>query len=135
MTIGQKIPQTPTIYTHKEVALQKEICSFEKCYIFVNTNFKRKNEPIFALAFLENIRRLVIPKEKFAFKNDDEIFSLVSQIVQHHYKKTKNKLPLWGKIDNYFYYHKDGIVYTFDKNGTIIENNNLDESRATISIR
>ena len=135
MNIGQKIPQTPTVYTPEEVALQKEIRSFEKCYIFVNTNFKRKNKPIFALAFMENRRHLAIPKEKFAFKNDDEIFALVSQIVQQHYRETKGKLPLWGKINNYFYHHKDGKVYTFDRSGTMIENSNTNESRATISIR
>ena len=135
MNIGQKIPQTPTVYTPEEVALQKEIRSFEKCYIFVNTNFKRKNEPIFALAFMENRRHLSVPKEKFTFKNDDEIFALVSQIVQRHYEETKGELPLWEKIDNYFYHHKDGKVYTFDRSGTMIKNSNVNESRAIISIR
>jgi len=135
MTIGQKIPQTPTVYTPKELALRKEIRSFEKCYIFVNTNFKRKDEPIFALAFMEHVRRLAIPKEEFAFKNDEEIFASVSQIVQKHYEENKGKLPLWGKIDNYYYHHKDEKVYTFDNNGMVIENDDINESRATISIR
>jgi len=93
-TIGQKIPQTPTVYTPEEFALQEEICKFKRCYIFVNTNFKRKNEPIFALAFMESGRRISIPKEQFAFKSDDEIFELVSKIVKKHYKENEGKLQL-----------------------------------------
>ena len=134
-TIGQKIPQTPTVYTAEELALQEELRKLQGCYIFVNTNFRRKNEPIFALAFMEGIRCLNIPKEQFAFKSGDEIFELVSEIVKEHYKENEGKLQLWGKIDNYFYHHKDEKVYTFSKDGIIIKNKNTKESRATLSLK
>ena len=133
--IGQKIPQTPIVYTPEELALQEEMRKLRKCYIFVNTNFRRKNEPIFVLAFMEGRRRIAIPKEKFVFKSDDEIFELVSKIVKKHYKENEGKLPIWGNIDNYFYHHKDGKVYTFDKNGLMVENDNIIESIATLSIK
>ena len=49
----------------KEINLYKqEVEKFKDSYIFVNTNFKRKNEPIFALAFCENQRRISLYKKE-----------------------------------------------------------------------
>ena len=62
----------------KEINLYKqEVEKFKDSYIFVNTNFKRKNEPIFALAFCENQRRIALyKKENLLFKTIDEIFEI-----------------------------------------------------------
>jgi hypothetical protein len=49
-TINNEIKNI-TLYKH-------EVEKFKDSYIFINTNFKRKNEPIFALALCENQRRI-----------------------------------------------------------------------------
>lgn len=55
-------------------------------YIFVNTNFKRKNEPIFALAFLESKRNISLCDIKeLLFKSEEEMLKIVSNLVKNHY--------------------------------------------------
>lgn len=118
----------------KQIAHKKELDKFKYSYIFVNTNFIRKNEPIFALAFCEPKRRIKINPKEFAHKSDEEIFQMISQMVVKHYNRTNGILPLWGKIVNYVYHHCDGKAYIFDPNGRRIENAEVRESLAIVTI-
>ena len=135
MTIGQKIPIVPTRYTPEELAYKKEYRKFQECYIFVNTNFKRKSEPVFALAFLEHRRRLSLPKDDLVFKTDKEIFKIIGNIVKNHFIKTNGKIDLWGKITNYNYHHKDGKSYVFDTDGNMVVDKKIIESKAVLSLK
>ena len=117
MTISFKIPSVPKVYTKEEIEMKKELVKFKDSYIFVNTNFKRASQPIFALAFCESQRNIAFDKNKFIFKNDNEIFILVSDIIQEHFRITKGKIGIWGDIVNYVYHHSDGETYVFDING------------------
>jgi len=115
----------------KNVALSK----FKDCYIFINTNFKRTSEPIFALAFMESKRRISLDKNDIIFKDIDEVLNIVSTVVRDHYLSTKGKLALWGKIENYVYHHGDDKTYIFDTEGKIIEPNiPINESKAVLLI-
>ena len=134
MTIGSKIPTKPKEYTQEEIQIQKELTRFKDCYIFVNTNFKRKNEPIFALAFCEYQRNITLDKNDLLCKNDEEIFTYISQIVQEHYSQTEGKIGIWGDIVNYVYHHYDGKTYLFDRDGTQIETIKVVENRATLQL-
>ncbi|WOE71046.1 hypothetical protein RZR97_05575 [Hydrogenimonas thermophila] len=118
----------------KQIALKKEIDKYKNSYIFVNTNFKRKSEPIFALAFCEPKRRIKINPKEFAYKSDEEIFQMISQMVVKHYNKTNGILPLWGKIVNYVYHHCDSKAYIFDPNGKRIEDAEVRENLAIVTI-
>jgi len=118
----------------KEDIYYKEVARVQKNYIFVNTNFKRKNEPIFALACLEHNRNICLEAKEVVFKTKDEVLKIVSQTVQKHYKQSAGKLPLWGKISNYIYHHDDE-VFIFSTDGKIIKNVAVDESKATLSIK
>jgi len=133
MTIGEKIPDTPTVYTEEELALQKEQKKLRSVYIYVNTNFKRTSEPIFVLAAMEYIRRLKV-KDMLLFQTDDEMFETISTVVKNHYNENDGKLNLWGDIVSYNYHHYDGKQYVFDKDGNII-NDVVSESKATVSIK
>ena len=132
MKIGQKIPSKPKYYTQEEIAQRKEREKFKECYIFVNTNFKRKSEPIFALAFCEYKRHISLPKNDLIFKTDQEIFEIISDIVKQHYISSSGAIALWGKIENYNYHHKDGNSYIFDINGNVIANKKIIESKARV---
>jgi hypothetical protein len=135
MAIGQKIPSKPKYYTQEEIAQRKEREKFKECYIFINTNFKRKSEPIFALAFLEYKRHISLPKDDLVFKSDKEIFKIIGNIVKNHFIASDGKINMWGKIANYNYHHKDGNSYVFDTHGNIIKDEKIIESRAKLCLR
>ena len=116
--------------------IKNELKKIRNCYIFVNTNFRRISQPIFALAFMEGHRRLVPAKQELMFKTDKQIFNNISKLVKKYYLKTHGELLIWGKIDNYLYHHFDGNKYAFDRNGHLLEDcAGIHESIATISIK
>lgn len=102
-------------------------------YIFINTNFRRKNQPIFALAFMEGRRRIHIDKIK-VFDSSDDGLSVAKKLVQEHYQKSNGTIEMWGTIDNYIYYTNDK-KYIINKAGEI-ENSEREifESKAVLSI-
>lgn len=114
---------------------KKEIEKFKDSYIFVNTNFKRKNEPIFALALCENQRRISLYKiENLLFKTIDEIFEILSIEIKKHYLLNKGTLKIWGKINSY-QIHLFGKIYVFDINGNLQINDEIVcENRAVLEI-
>ena len=113
----------PQELLENEIAKDKNrigaIAKMEQPYIFVNTRFRRNNEPIFALALMERTRNIQIDKELLFEKNKSEILGLVSQMIQEHYAETDGKLPLWGKIHNYIYHHIDGSKFIFGVDGKL----------------
>ena len=121
----------------KEIKLYKqEIEKFKDSYIFINTNFKRKNEPIFALAFCENQRRISLYKiENLLFKTIDEIFEILSKEIKKHYLENSDKLGIWGKIVSY-QVHIFDTIYIFDTNGNLKSNDVIVfENKATLKYK
>ena len=115
---------------------KKEIEKFKDSYIFVNTNFKRKNEPIFALALCENQRRISLYKiENLLFKTIDEIFEILSKEIKKHYLQNKGTLKIWGKINSY-QIHLFGKIYVFNINGNLKSNDVIVfENKATLKYK
>ena len=115
---------------------RQEVEKFKDSYIFVNTNFKRKNEPIFALAFCENQRRISLYKiENLLFKTIDEIFEILSKEIKKHYLQNKGTLKIWGKINSY-QIHLFGKIYVFNINGNLKSNDVIVfENKATLKYK
>ena len=134
MTIGQKIPNKPKEYTQEELEIRIELEKFKDSYIFVNTNFKRKSEPIFALAFCEARRNIGLNKTGLIFKTDKEIFQIISKVIKEHYIDSDGNIGIWGDIANYVYHHSDGESYIFDIDGNLIKNEIVLESKAILII-
>jgi len=112
-----------------------ELEKFKDSYIYVNTNFKRKSEPIFALALLESKRRIQIKAEKLILKTDEQILEIVAKLIVSHYKETKGNIGIWGNIVNYVYHHYDNKTYTFNTKGKLIEDIKVNESKATLKLK
>jgi len=111
------------------------IAKMSQPYIFIDTHFKRKSEPIFVLAFMEGRRRIFIDKEALVYKRLDEALDYVGSIIKEHYRDSKGSLKMWGKIESYVYHHIDGTIWIFDKDGRIIENTEeVTESRVELTI-
>lgn len=116
-TINNEI-ETATLY-------KKEIEKFKDSYIFVNTNFKRKNEPIFALALCENKRNMSLyKKENLLFKPTDKILEILSKEIKQHHLENSNNLSIWGKIVSY-QVHLFDKIYVFDTNGNLKVNTEI----------
>ena len=119
------ILEIPSEEVEAEIKKDKEhvntIKSMKQPYSFVNTNFKRTSEPIFALAFMENKRRVFFEKEELYNKSDEVILELVGQTIKQHYIDNNDELKLWGLIENYIYHHIDNRTFIFDTNGKIIK--------------
>jgi len=103
-------------------------------YICVNTNFKRKGQPIFALAFSESERRLKIPVENLLFKTESEVLNIVSNFIVNHYTTTKGDIGIWGKAVNYVFHH-NGKRYNFGTEGNPIYNIDVPETMATLNLK
>jgi len=58
-----------------------------------------------------------IPKDRFVFKTDDEIFEEVGEMIRKHFQKYQGVLPVFGKILYYEYEHIDGKRYKFTTEG------------------
>jgi len=114
----------------------KEVERFKGSYIYVNTNFRRKNEPIFILAILEKNRYVSLYKDRnLLFKSTSQILEILSQRIQEHYEANKEGLVVWEKIVNYQVHLKDKI-YIFDTDGVLQQDAvPVYESKATIGLK
>jgi len=115
---------------------QKRIAAMQTPYIFAETHFRRKNEPIFVLAFMEIRRRIMLEKKTMLDRPLDEILEEVSEIIRRHYLQNEGRLAVWGKIHAYSYHHIDGSAYRFASDGTLKEvlPKAAEEPKATLSV-
>jgi hypothetical protein len=114
----------PNIVKYEIEFYEKTVMEYQKLetvYIFVNTNFKRESQPIFALAMMEFLRLILPEKESLIFKSDQDVMGVISDFVKSHFIENKGELKMWGEIDNYIYHHSDGKAYTFDKYGNLVK--------------
>lgn len=111
---------------------KRRVEAFETPYIFVYTNFKRKGQPIFALAALEHTRRVKLDKELYLSQSEEEINAQISNTVKLHFKMRNGKLPMWGEIKVYLYYDVNGKRTVYSQLGEIIEDDDVQESLAII---
>lgn len=120
----------------KSVEYYKEEEKFKGSYIFVNTNFKRRSEPIFALAFYEKSRNISLyKKEDLLFKSNEEILDVLSNQIKSHYEENIDGLYIWGKIVSY-QIHLFDKTYIFDVNGNLCKDvNEVFESKAILIIK
>jgi len=112
----------------------RKLAAMPQPYIFVNTNFKRSSQPIFALAFMEGHRRIYIDKLE-VLNSLDEGISIAKQLVAAHYKESNGTLKMWGKIDNYIY-HVNDKKYVLNHNGEMVgpQGVEITESKASLFV-
>ena len=111
--------------------LYNERIKFNGSYIYIDTNFKRKNEPIFALAMAQHLRYISLTPflDELCFKTLDEQLNIISKVVKDYYHKTKS-LPVFGEITGFKLYLL-GKNYSLDTNGNFTDKE-IAEQVATI---
>jgi len=117
-----------------EVEADLQIKKFRyKSYLFIETNFKRKSEPIFALAALEGRRYLPVEGLQGIVLNDQ--LKYIQMLIKSHYAE-QVELPMWGKISQYVYYYDEKTIIIFSTSGEVIDSvEKYSTSRATMSLR
>ena len=98
-----------------------ERTKFRGSYIYIDTNFKRFNEPIFALAMVQHLRYISLTPflDELCFKALDEQLNIISKIVKDYYQKTKS-LPVFGEITG-FKLCLLGKNYALDTDGNFVQ--------------
>ena len=97
--------------------LYNERVKFRGSYIYIDTDFRRKNEPIFALAFVQHLRYISLTAflDELCFKALDEQLKVISNITKSYYQKMQT-LPIFGAITGFKLYFL-GKNYSLDTNG------------------
>lgn len=90
-----------------------------KPYIYIETNFQRKSEPIFALAALENTRNIPVEFPLYNLPLND-LLDHVKEIVKSHYQK-QTSLPVWGEIKQYAFFCDEHTVVVLSPQGQVID--------------
>ena len=104
-----------------------------KSRLFIETNFKRKNEPIFALAALEGRRYIPVDDIQGVLLNDQ--LKYIQKLIKSHYAE-QTELDVWGKISQYVYFYDEKTIIIFSTSGDVIDTvESYSTSRATMSLR
>lgn len=98
--------------------LEEERNAF-KPYLWVDTGFKRRSQPIFALAACEHQRYLDFPKGFWRFSMDRQLGRAQCRVREHVYE-TGGDLGIWGRIKQYWFYYKKDAAYLLAINGEVI---------------
>ena len=108
-----------------------ERAKFRGSYIYIDTNFKRRGEPIFALAMAQYLRYISLTPflDELCFKTLDEQLNVISKVVKDYYQKTKT-LPIFGDITGFKLYLLCKN-YALDTDGNFIDKE-IAEQVATI---
>lgn len=100
--------------------------------LFVETGFRRAQQPVFVLAMLESSRRISVPPELH-----DQL-ERITEMVVDHYQAHHGELALWGKIDHYRYHDGRGRVYRISPDGRLLDESGAArggfEGRAELSV-
>ena len=101
--------------------LYNERVKFRGSYIYIDTDFKRKGEPIFALAMAQHLRYISLTPflDELCFKALDEQLEVISNITKSYYQKTQT-LPIFGAITGFKLYFL-GKDYSLDTNGNFTD--------------
>ena len=101
--------------------LYNERVKFRGSYIYIDTDFRRKGEPIFALAMAQYLRYISLTPflDELCFKALHEQLEAISKITKNYYQKTQT-LPIFGAITGFKLYFL-GKDYSLDTNGNFTD--------------
>ena len=101
--------------------LYNERVKFRGSYIYVDTDFRRNGEPIFALAMAQHLRYISLTPflDELCFKALHEQLEVISKITKSYYQKTQT-LPIFGAITGFKLYFL-GKNYSIDTDGKFVD--------------
>ncbi|MCK0165792.1 hypothetical protein [Marinobacter sp. S6332] len=88
-------------------------------YLWIETDFKRKSQPLFALAACEHQRYLHFAEGFWRLTLDKQLGRTQCMVREHAYE-TGADLGIWGEIEQYWFYYKKDAAYLLARNGEVI---------------
>lgn len=116
--VGMDMALTDQRITRVKKRLAEEKAAFQP-YLWVDTGFKRKNQPLFALAVCEHQRYLHFPKGFWRLTLDRQLGRAQCMVREHVYE-TGGDLGIWGGIEQYSFYYKKDAAYLLARNGEVM---------------
>lgn len=111
--------------------LRKITDSF-KPYIWVDTEFKRQSQPIFALAFCEHMRYIEFPRTFFLNSIETQL-RIAGERAALCYQETGGLLAIWGEIKRFRFYVAKNEAYILDTQGKVVgKYNGSVDNKATL---
>lgn len=98
--------------------LEEERDAF-KPYLWVDTEFQRTTQPLFALAACESHRYLEVGDDAWHLSEIEKL-EAAKHVVVKHVQETSGKLSIWGEIKRYKLFCSESKVYLLDLNGDVI---------------
>ena len=103
-------------------------------YVFVDTDFVRSGEKIFAIAALQKYRFINLPDDLLAETIDVQV-DAIAQMVRFHFKESKGNLRLFGDIKRYqFFYAEDRSVVLSCDGEVLSKGEAVQPARASLSV-
>jgi hypothetical protein len=90
-----------------------------KPWVFVETDFRRRGEPIFALAVLEGKRRLTLPKGCWSLPQS-QLVAVAADTVRTHYAMCQGQLLIWGAVREYWLRSSETEQIVMDVSGKVV---------------
>lgn len=100
------------------VRLEEECRAF-KPYIWIDTSFVRKSQPLFALAACDHHRYLRFGSGFWRYPLADQLGE-TQRRVRAHVAQTRGFLGIWGEIKQYWFYYEKNAAYLFNLNGEVV---------------
>lgn len=115
---------------------------FRRSYIRVQTDFRRQNQPIFALGLSSGMLYIDLPiKDEWLTEEVEAVLPKIPEIVRRHYQSHEGRLsyPFTSNIVGYSLYLKKGkqtTPYYFDTEGNPTESESPKDThpRASLSV-
>jgi len=110
------------------------IMSRKPPYLLIETDFIRSNEPVFALAFLEDKRRIKLPKELVL----DSVVAVIKsaiKTVKDHFQVSAGTIEFWGNIKHYVLFIDNFGSVMLSTEGEILSINQRKDSHAKLLVK
>jgi hypothetical protein len=131
--VGIEISDFETEIKGIQLAYDKMINRF-KSYVFIDTGFKRKGQPVFILSMLEP-RRYIQLDCKVQLLPIHEQVAQVQSLVKQHYIDCNGTLEFWGNIQSYIFFYAEGCKLALNVDGVIlVDDPSVNISKASMSI-
>ena len=104
-------------------------------FIWVDTHFRRENQPVFILGLCESSRYLRL-HWTLARKPISEQLEIVRGRIAEHWQATSGQLGVWGQIQEYWYYYQEDTAYRLTPTGELIKHHHGSvRNRASATLR
>ncbi|MEX1196326.1 MAG: hypothetical protein WEB57_00500 [Pseudohongiellaceae bacterium] len=90
-----------------------------KPYLFVDTGFRRKSQPVFVLAAMEHYRYLHFEKAFWRLPTNQQL-RCASDRVRDHFAESGGELSIWGVVQRYWFFYQPGRALQLLPNGQLV---------------